>query len=52
MGNPCSTSSHDRARRAHLAELEKLLAGPIAEPALRERIRNEYIRLEEEADND
>jgi len=39
------TRAEISARRAHLAELERLLAGPIADPGLRARIRDEYIRL-------
>lgn len=29
------------------AELERMLAGPIAEPGLRERIRTQYINLKD-----
>src|SRR5690606_16440029 len=50
---PPSPSPHiDNERRGHIAALEKLLAGPIAEHGLRERIRTEYITLKDlENDN-
>lgn len=39
--------SRDEARTSGslLIELERMLAGPIAEPGLRDRIRTQYINL-------
>lgn len=37
----------DQARKLHLAELERMLAGPIPERGLRERIRTEYLNITE-----
>ena len=36
-----------RALATHVKTLEEMLSGPIAEPALRHRIRDEYIRIKE-----
>lgn len=39
------TRAEERSVRQHKAELERMLANPIAEPGLRDRIRTEYLTL-------